>query len=865
MKKYLFSLLALLLVGMVNANPVDESKAKMVGQQFVQNTMGKSIDDMKLVRTATTERGVPCYYIYNIGNEGYVIVSGDDFYRPIIGYNRMDAFDPTNPGVNYLLSSIEEGRSNHSGTPTADVAAEWELVMNQGRLMQKNGDRKVDVLVTTRWNQNYPYNYYCPEYAGGPGGHFYVGCVATAMAQVMKYWNHPLQGQGSHSYTSTAHPYTPQHPVNIPAIPCSANFGATTYDWDNMPDRLTSSSSQEEIDAVATLMYHCAVAVDMDWDYDGSGSNSLIASQVIPVYFNYANQATYQRRAQFSATVWAQKVKESLDMGWPMLYSGSGEGAQYGHAFVLDGYDVNEMYHFNFGWSGSGDDWFTFETMEFHVGDGAIFNFVPAEVYNTTAQAPNSLTVTPAENDALRATLTWNNPSQTLSYGNLSSIDYIVVRRDEEVIAVIDNPTPGAAMTFVDENVPRFDYFQYSLYAVTNGNHGKMVYSNTVGFGPTCNWTVMMTSNHPQGWRGGYISMHNAAGTEIGTLTTTTSSPASVTSALPIGRVQFVWHAPADEVSTMNIIVKDAANTSVYTFSGSSSDLEEGVFLEVNNGCGGNPGTGVPTNLVATRDELNPNDIVVTWDGVDEDGYGYNVYRDGVLSHTVANATTFVDRNVADGGHCYYVVFLSHGGENPGQSNESCANASEGCGPAANLDYETTGAQYKIMLKWERPVADEGLSGYYIYRRPEGGDYVRIKTAGSSLTSYTDNTLNQEGTYDYKIIAYYHSTECYSAPANWIGDPNQFYLRVYWSPTGVKESLANSVKLFPNPAKDSFTIEAEQLQSVMVYNTVGQLVYSSPCEGDNMVISLSNVESGMYLVKVVTANGDCVKKISVVR
>ena len=864
MKKYLFSLMALLLVGMLNANPVDEARAKMVGQQFVQNSMGKSADALKLVSFAVTQRGAPCYYIYNVGDEGYVIVSADDFYRPIIGYSKSNAFDFTNPGLAYLLNNLSSARDTETGTPTADVAAEWELVTTQGRLASKNGGRMVDVLLTTKWNQNYPYNALCPEYAGCPGGHFYVGCVATAMAQVMKYWNHPTQGQGSHSYTSQAHPYTAQHPANVPAQSCSANFGATTYDWANMPDRVTSSSSQAEINAVATLMYHCAVSVDMDWDYDGSGSNSMIAAQAISQYFKYTNAAVYQRRAQFSAAVWAQKVKESLDMGWPLLYSGSGEGAQYGHAFVLDGYDDNDMYHFNFGWSGSGDDWFTFETQEFHVGDGAIFNFAPVEVYNNTAQAPTNFTVTPFENNELKATLNWTNPSKSLNNGNLSSIDYIVIKRGAEVVATIDNPTPGAAMSFVDEHVPRFDYFQYSIYAVTEGNHGKVVYSNTVGFGPTCNWTVMMTSNHGQGWRGGYLSLHNAAGTEIRTLTTTSSSPSSVAAALPIGRVQFVWHAPADEVSSMNIIVKDASNTTVYTYAGSSADLAEGVIFEANNGCGGTPGTGVPSNLVATRDEMNVNDIIVSWDGVEDEGYGYNVYRDGLLSHTVTEGTSFVDKNAPEGGHCYYVVFLSNGGENPGQSNESCANAGEGCGPATNLDYEFTGAQNKVMLKWERPVADAGLSGYYIYRRGEGEDYTRIKVAGSGLTSYTDNSLSVEGTYDYKILAYYHSTECYSAPANWIGDSNQFYLRVYWSPTGVNE-MAQGVKLFPNPTKDSFTIEAEELQNVMVYNTVGQLVFSTACEGNSTVISLGTVESGMYLVKVVTANGDCIKKVSVVR
>ena len=871
MKKYLFILLALVMgVGVLNANPVNESRARLVGQQFVQNAMGMGIGDLQLVSSATNERGVPCYYIYNIGKEGFVIISGDDYYRPIIGYSNEGPYDETNPGLAYYLGTIRAGRNKLTGEPTPVVTAEWNRVINEGRLISRNGNREAPFLCTTKWNQNYPFNALCPEYAGGSGGHFYAGCVATSMSQVMKYWDHPLHGQGSHTYTSQAHPITPTHPVNIPSNTCSANFGATTYDWEHMPDRLTAASDEVEIMAVATLMYHCAVAVDMDWDYDGSGSNSQIASQAIHTYFDYTNQAVYQRRANFSPAVWEQKVKESIDLGWPMSYSGVSQGEEYGHAFVLDGYDDNDLYHFNYGWSGSGDGWFTFEGQEYNVGDGAIFNFVPTAVYNSTAQAPTNLTVTAAPDNVLSATLTWTNPSTLLNNSSLSSIDHMVVMRGNDVIATIDGATPGAQMTYVDNEVPRYDYFTYHVYAVTvdeDGDevHGKIVHSSSVGFGPTCNWTVMMTSNHAQGWRGGYITIHNASGTEIKNLTTTSSSPSSYLVTMPVGRSYFVWHAPANEVPQMNIIVKDASNATVYTFAGSSNDLEEGVFFEVNNGCGEECGTGTPSNLVAVRDDVNPNDIMVSWDGVDDEGYGYNIYRDDVLIRTIPEGTSFVDHNTSNGGHCYYAVFLSKGGENPGRSNESCANAGEGCYPPKNLDFETTGAQYKIKLKWERPDVIEDLSGFYIYRRPEGGEWTRIKASGASATNYTDNSLIEEGVYDYKVVCYYHDTDCYSAPANWIYNANQFYLRVYWSPTGVDEATANAVNLYPNPAKDNFTIEAEDLRSVTVYNALGQLILSQACEGNSTVIRLSNVESGMYIVKVLTANGDYVKKISVVK
>ena len=255
MKKYLMSLLALVLgIGMVHANPVSVSQAKYVGQQFVQAKFEQSrqSNDLTLVYTGTSYRGEACFYVFNVGDNGFVLVSADDYFRPILGYSMEGVFPVDNMpgGLRYRLDAIIDGRTGRTGNATPEVAAEWELVTNTGRLMSRFGAKGSDYLVDTKWDQDSPYNLFCPEYAGGPGGRCYAGCVATAMSQIMKYWNHPLQGQGSVTYNSGG---TPGYPY-IPGL--SANFGATTYDWDNMPITLSNSSAQVEKEAVATLMYH---------------------------------------------------------------------------------------------------------------------------------------------------------------------------------------------------------------------------------------------------------------------------------------------------------------------------------------------------------------------------------------------------------------------------------------------------------------------------------------------------------------------------------------------------------------------------------------------------------------------------------
>ena len=859
MKKYLMSLLALVLgIGMVQAKPVSVSQAKYVGQQFVQANFEQSrqSDDLTLVYTGTSTRGEACFYVFNVGNHGFVMVSADDFYRPIVGYSDERSFDAENinPELGYMLDKLIASRTGRlTGKATPKIAAEWQSVMNSGRLISRNGGREKFYLVQTRWDQGSPYNYFCPQASGGPGGRVYAGCVATAMSQVMKYWNHPLQGTGSHTdYNSGFGALT-------------ANFGETTYDWDNMPLQLTNNSPQEQIEAVALLMYHCGIAVDMHYAIDGSGAYSQDVPSRIYQYFGYTNQAVLRSRDSYSYDNWASMLKESHDMGWPVYYSG--QSPDGGHAFVCDGYDDDGLFHYNWGWSGSGDDYYDFDQIEYNSSDGAIFNFVPTEVYNNTPQAPTNLVVTPAANNVLSATVSWVNPSKTLNNTNLTTIDEIVVCRNNEVIYTENNVTPGASMTITDDRVPRFDAFKYSVYAVCNNAHGKIITVDNISFGPTCGWTINVTQASFTGFRGGKIHIYNAAGTDFAQVTTTTSSVQTFPVEIPVGQVSFGWSAPTQTGSfSMAFTIKDSQNNTIYTYSGSSDAFPEGIFCEANNGCGSTPGQGVPANLVALVDEENPNNINVSWDPIRPDGYGYTVYRDGLLYRLIPEGTSFVDENTPEGGHCYIVGYLYYGGENGQYSNESCAS-SGACYPATDFDFEYTGNSYKIKLKWVKPEPHDGLSGYYLYRKfGEDSEYERIKLLSGSATSYTDNSATQEGDYYYKLYAYYGGDlDCTSAPAYWIHDHNQFYLHAPYSSDGVNEMDVNSVSVFPNPTTSRFTVEGQGLNHVTVYNLVGQKVYEMSCQGESVDINLSNVETGVYLVRVFTDNGDVTKRITVIR
>ena len=850
MRKLLSLVVAVVLgMGAIFANPVDVNTAKALGQKYVQAKFEMTRNaDLTLYYTVTSDKGEPCAYVFNLGDEGFVIVAASDNVRPILGYSENGAFDATNPynGAMFMLETYKNSISyaiEKNIKPTPDIAAQWRSLENCGRLNSKNRGT-VGPLVQTKWNQNSPYNLYAPasSAAGAPGGRCYAGCVATAMSQVMKYWNHPAQGTGSHSY------YCPGYGTQ------SANFGATTYQWDLMPNSL-GNASQAQIEAVALLMYHCGVAVNMGFAPDGSGAFSADVPPAMAQYFDY-NYCVQRARASYPLATWNSMLKSEFDLGRPVYYSG--QSPEGGHAFVCDGYDEEDFMHFNFGWSGSDDDWYAVDAIDYSSQAAAIFNYVPTEVYNNTVQAPTNVTATKASEMAQEATITWTNPTKTMNNQTITSIDQIVVKRDDKIIYTADNVSPGASMSFVDENVPCYSTFEYKVYAVRNGVNGAAG-SASESFGPTCNWKIVATTTSMTGWKSAYVIAYDGAGREIDRFTMTNNSAITYDMYVTLGKVSFAWKQGSDNVQ-LSFKIKDASGNIVYEYSGTSNNLAEGVLYETNNGCGNDAPTDVPSELNATA---NGNDIILTWQGNLKSNIGYNIYRDGLLL-ALAHNNEFVDEAPSIGGHCYQVCVLGDGGESA-LSNEACGTAGDGCDPARYMWYyiQTNG---KPAITWEHPDNTSTLTGYYVYRRVnEDGEYERIKALGPNKTEYKETrTLDNGNWYYYRIVAYYQDIDCYSAPAKSLYN-NEYFVKIYYSPEGVEEVETQAIQVYPNPAKDIITVKADNLSSVVIYNSIGQKVFAQELDANELTVNMSDYETGIYMVRVVADGNEVIRKISVIK
>ena len=843
MKKIVL-LITVLMFGLtfMQAKPVNVSLAHSAAQKFATAQLAIERGTPNLVYTGPNE----AFYVFNIGERGFVIIAGNDAYRPVIGHSNESTFDAANipPALAYYLDGVAECMLQlRQAVATPNVAAEWASVLSHGRLISRNGGRGTGYFCQTKWNQDYPYNCLCPEDPAGSGGHTYVGCLATAMSQLMRFWAYPTKGNGSHCY------------IHEDYGEICADFGNTTYDWDNMPNVLNNNSSEAEKLATGTLCFHCGVTIDMGYGPDGSGGASGPIPGVMHTYFDYSEANVQLRRNDFETETWKTMVREQFDMGWPMYYGGcENDGC---HAFVCDGYDDFDMFHFNLGWGGGSDGWYLIDDAPYTHPADAMFNFVPAPVYNQTPSAPTDFTAVPVSDTDLKTTLHWTNPTTTLDGSPLTAIEQVIVLRDNEIIQTLTDVAPGASMEFEDANVPRYDVYHYAVYVVANGRIGKHANVMKMSVGPACQWKIIMTTNSFQGWQGGYISAYNMAGREIDRYTMTSSTAISVEPDMPLGKLSFGWTAPEETVNQMAFVIKDNTNTTVFSFSGSSDELASGIFFETNNSCGGSLDCGTPENLMAiTEDE----GILLTWEGVENQGYGYNIYRDGLLYRLIQNGTTFLDETLAMGGHCYQVGVLCEGGDNGERSNESCATFGP-CYPPRDLDYELTN-NFRIKLKWEAPEPNNGLSGYYLYRKEGDGEYHRIKLLNASAATFTDNSATQEGDYYYRLYAYYGDLDCTSTPANRKYSPNEFELHAYYSPTGIDEN-ETQVKVYPNPTNGMVTVETEGMSLVSVYNSLGQCVLEKQVSGETAILDLKDVAAGLYLLRVKTEKETLNQRISV--
>ena len=355
------------------AGPRDFLQALKIAQQKAA-TLGASISEQNIQQAKARSRGgvtpqqTTPYYIFNFNDStGYAIVGGDDRMPAIVGYSDKGTLNPDNLPVN-LKSFLAAYKATVESVEKGDTSA----VKNVKAAMKREAGSYTPIaplLGGIEWSQNAPFNNLCPKYDGKHNA--VTGCVATAMAQIMRYWKYPSSLlEGIPAYVSDRY--------NIPIDSIPNGIG---YDWDNMPEKYNGDFTNNQAFAVATLMQHIGASVKMDYGPE-SGAYDKDVIPALTHYFGYDKDIIKMLdRTNFEWEDWNKILLDELGKKRPIYYCG--HSFIGGHAFVCDGMDSDGYYHINWGWGGESNDYFDITILNpnngigFNESNSAILGIVP--------------------------------------------------------------------------------------------------------------------------------------------------------------------------------------------------------------------------------------------------------------------------------------------------------------------------------------------------------------------------------------------------------------------------------------------------------------------------------------------------------
>ena len=810
-------------------------------------------------------------YIYNIGTQGFVIISGNTVLPPVLGWSDQgtfpdlgDAPDNLRYWIGHYNDMIDFALANGI-SPEASIQQQWDDA-TQGFFGTKS-TQTVDPLVSTHWNQDCFYNSHCPStgggwWEGGPCGHAYAGCVATAMGQVMKYWNHPEHGFGSHSYNHSE--YGTQ----------SADFGNTTYQWGQMPNELWY-----ENDAVAKLLYHCGVSVNMNYGPNGSGAYSQDVETALRNYFGYCG-AKYLTKTGYQEEAWIAMLKAELGLSHPIYYSGTHENS--GHAFVCDGYDSNDLMHFNFGWSGSGDGYYsTYDVNGYNENQAVVIHIYPVEIQ---ADANGIIYVTP---DGQGDGSSWSNATSRLelatafSKGNGSrvwvkkGIYYGDITNPEGAFYITEgNHVYGG---FKGDEAPDYDLslrdFEKNASILDGQNERRvLLMENMLSAGTTAIWDGFTIRNGATGSGAGaylnnYVTLsnctikHNSASMFGGGVYVNSTGGTS--------RVYLNNCCIRDNSSSMGggICDRIGANYTNCRISNNTASTKGGGIYLYNNtepvfkNCILNNNTAKNAGAMFARGKFTAYNCDIVMNLATESTGGifneshYNKYYNCILWGNMANGQPSQAEGVS--GYEYCAV---QGGVDGTQ--------------IIDLSADNNGQEPGVFVRFNHPASGAGADyhneDWSLKSRSICLNAGKPNTAGLGNTDIAGNPRIQKGRVEIGAYescasltliedALYESESPYWFFSHPLTEPG-YYTHVLEGPDcdsvigltlmvleSVDEANETAVQAWPNPTTGHLNIVAESPCDVEVRNVLGQLVLTAK---NVEAIDLSDLEKGIYFVMV---------------
>lgn len=391
LKNFVFIAILLLVCKISASQIVDVEVASKVAKNFYYEKINQiKPENFKNVKVEEAfvikESNKVLYYVFNLKNNGYIVVSAEYRTWPVLAYSFENSYSLLNhpPAFEFWMNSYKEQIVNvrkSSLKVNTDISDAWNRLSNEDfNSNQIFKSKAVSPMLFTTWDQSPYYNDACPADSLGPGGNAVAGCVPIAMAQIMNYYRYPQQGIGSYSYVE------PDYGT------LSADFANTTYRWDYMPLELTGSNLY-----AAEIIYHLGVAVDLDYGPQGSGMYNHKIAYAVRTNFGYDPTTEYLFRDSTTMN-WKQQVLSHLDNKMPLYYAGWADTTfTSGHAFVCDGYQDTSYFHFNWGWGGSYDGYFMLDNLtpggaDFKKCHELVVNMYPTTNYPYYCNGTTTLT-----------------------------------------------------------------------------------------------------------------------------------------------------------------------------------------------------------------------------------------------------------------------------------------------------------------------------------------------------------------------------------------------------------------------------------------------------------------------------------------
>lgn len=854
LKDFLFLLFLFINYSIIYAKHVPESEARKVGYTFLSKRANSQLSNESSLNLVYQEKynknvlektkSLTLFYIFNSSNNEFVIVSGDDCVLPILGYSKEKQFNPdsipysTKKWLEDYIFQIRYVIDNELSQNNS-LKIEWET-LKEGKVTDNIEKSSVLPLVQTKWNQNPYYNDLCPP-------NTVTGCVATAMAQIMKYWNFPNNGSGFHSYN---------HPT-LGTI--SANFGGTTYQWGSMPNIVNSSNY-----SVATLMYHCGVSVDMQYgavSTGGSSAQTLDVENALKNYFGYKTTVDGVSRINYTEIAWTNLIKSELNASRPIQYAATGNGG--GHSFVCDGYDNNDMFHFNWGWGGNSDGYFQINLLNpsalgtgggtggFYSNHRAIVGIEPPSNYQSFSLSLYA-NVTPS--------------SSTIYYGNAFNINTNIANtgtntfNGDYTVAIFDQ-----SLNFIDyvqtlsgTTLQGNSTYSSNLIFSTSGILGMLpgTYYACVFYRPTGgNW--IQVPNYNSFTNMIQLNVINPNDIELNSQMTISPSVLTVGQSASInlnivndGNETFIgqysvglYKLDGTFAQSINVISDNVGLPSTYTY--------QSPFLTFStNAINVSPGTYL---LAAQHKKTNGN-----WE-LTGSSYYQNPRKVTVIAAPI-QPDIYENNNNLNQSFNLPINF---------NGNSSVKNTT-----GSNFHIGTDNDFYKIILP----------SGFNYtltprihdsYNSGNGNSYTvdaifSYSTNGSTWSNSFDDIIssnilmNNGGTIYFKVVPYFQGqTGTYLLSIN--------INRTQISTNDILELIdTDLVKVYPNPAEEIVNIDLSELETEIntfeIYNLQGQLITKiepETIENLKIKISIESFKSGVYLIKLKTKDSYIIKKLVV--